>query len=479
MTALSRRRLTSPKAGVIAGLVWMLSACGNPSSPPAELSSPPPDENVGASGPSPADQDSIIGFDPPRARALTVEAMDKGEDPEQALELLNRALRHRPNYLDPLLLKAGLQLTLGDEQAALATVATVSTFGHDLPLDQDPRLEAIWQHPKLREALTAQRESATRVLAPSTPAFRLQQPDLIPESVVFDPETEDFYISSVRQRKILRYTRLGGVADVLGPDSGGIDPEEAPIFSILGMAIDPERRALWAVSAALPQTSGYTDAWQNRSELLRIDLDSGSLVGRLQPPTDSPSRLNDVAVAPDGTVYTTSSLPPGRIFRSGEGALEPLGEAVWRSPQGLAVSADGSTLFVADYSYGIAAVDLPTGKRAWLAEPEGFFLSGIDGLARVGEDLIAIQNGIRPHRVLRLAPDVAGQRIRRAEVLEQNHPEYSEPTLGVGIPGPDGHRFTYVANSQWNRFDEDQNLPPLDQLDAPLFLSLDLGAWAD
>ena len=472
-------RLNLLMIAIIAGPAWMISACQNPSStPPSEPPAESPTVVSETSDSNPNVHRSTPTFDPPQARKLTVEAMDQGDEPVKALELLSRALQLRPNYLDPLLLMAGVHLTLDDEQTALETVAALSALGHDLPLDRDPRLEKLWDHPELLEALSRQRESATRVVTPSTTAFRLQQPDLIPESVVYDPATADFYISSVRQRKILRYTHLGGVLEVIGPDSEGIDQDEAPIFSILGMAIDPDRRVLWAVSAALPQAPGFTDDLQNRSELLKIDLESGSLVERLPPPAGSPSQLNDVAIAPDGTVYATSSLPPGQVFRGSPEGLEPFGEPGWRSPQGLTVSADGNTLFVADYSYGIAAVDLETGHRVWLEEPEGFFLSGIDGLTRVGEDLIAIQNGIRPHRVLRLSPDLEHRRIRRAEVLEQNHPEYSEPTLGVGISGPEGHRFVYVANSQWDRFDADQNLPPLDQLDTPLFLSLEIGEWA-
>ena len=452
-------------------LACLTGACSDAPSP----SSPSP------SSPSTAAQavapEPTSTFDPPQARALTVEAMGQADAPEQALDTLNRALQHRPNYLDPLLLKAGALLALGNEQAALQTVATLSAFGHDLPLDQDPRLEKLWSHPDLLSAVTRQRQSAAQSVVRSTPAFRLQQRDLIPESVVFDPPG-DFYISSVRQRKIVRYRGQGGtggtgeVHELVGPDGDG----HGPIFSVLGMAIDPVRRTLWAVSAALPQTQGFSEAWQGRSELLKIDLDSGTIAGRLTPPTETPSQLNDVTVAPDGTVYVTSSLPPGGVFRGSVGGspdgLEPFGEPGLRSPQGLAVSEDGTRLFVADYSYGIAVFDTATGRRDWLAEPAGFFLSGIDGLTRIGDDLIAIQNGIRPHRVLRLRPDLQNQGFKLVEVLEQGHPDYSEPTLGVGIADGSGDRFVYVANSQWDKFDQDQNLPAVEQLSAPLFLSL-------
>jgi hypothetical protein len=72
---------------------------------------------------------------------------------------------------------------------------------------------------------------------------------------------------------------------------------------------------------------------------------------------------------------------------------------------------------------------------------------GIDGLVLHGSDLIAVQNGFRPHRVVRLRLDIARERITAVEILERNHPEFDEPTLGVVVDGA----FYYVANSQTGR----------------------------
>jgi hypothetical protein len=58
---------------------------------------------------------------------------------------------------------------------------------------------------------------------------------------------------------------------------------------------------------------------------------------------------------------------------------------------------------------------------------------GIDGLYAVGRDLVGIQNGIAPHRVVRLRLDARGDRIVSVEVLERARPDYAEPTLGVVV----------------------------------------------
>jgi len=89
-------------------------------------------------------------------------------------------------------------------------------------------------------------------------------------------------------------------------------------------------------------------------------------------------------------------------------------------------------------------------------------------LYRHGNELIAIQNGIRPHRVVayRLSDD--GVSIEASRTLASNLPEFDEPTLGV-VRGDD---FYFVANSHWNRFDTENRLP--DGLSGPIILILEL-----
>ena len=94
---------------------------------------------------------------------------------------------------------------------------------------------------------------------------------------------------------------------------------------------------------------------------------------------------------------------------------------------------------------------------------------GIDGLYRYRDKLIAIQNGIQPHRVVAFALSDDGLAIDSADVLAMNLPEFDEPTLGTVV----GDDFYFVANSHWNRFDRDGNLP--DGLAGPVVMRLSLG----
>jgi hypothetical protein len=162
------------------------------------------------------------------------------------------------------------------------------------------------------------------------------------------------------------------------------------------------------------------------------------------------------------------------MLRPGKDALEVLVEAgPLLSPQGMAVSSDRRVLFVADYAQGVARVDLETREVAFLPAPESVLVTGIDGLVRAGDSLVAIQNGLPPHRVARLRMDPAGTRIMSGEILERASPHFDEPTLGVLV----GSDLYYVANSQYEAFDKDGR-PDEARLKIPVILKLRL-QWVE
>jgi hypothetical protein len=77
-------------------------------------------------------------------------------------------------------------------------------------------------------------------------------------------------------------------------------------------------------------------------------------------------------------------------------------------------------------------------------------LDGIDGLYPWRGGLIAVQNGTNPRRILWLTLSPDGDRIAGVRVLESNHPDWGEPTLGT-VRRND---FLYVADAQWERYGE-------------------------
>jgi hypothetical protein len=192
---------------------------------------------------------------------------------------------------------------------------------------------------------------------------------------------------------------------------------------------------------------GYRKEDEGKSGVFSFDLKSGKLLRKVFLASDSkPHFLNALAIDHDGTVYVSDSLASGIYrLRPGEQMLEVfVPKEIFKASQGLAFSADEKTIYVADFSDGVWALDVASKERHLLESPSNVWLAGLDGLSRVGNNLIAVQIGVRPERVLRLNLDPKAEKISSVEILEMNHPEYEAPIQGV----IDGKTFVYVANSQ-------------------------------
>jgi sugar lactone lactonase YvrE len=207
----------------------------------------------------------------------------------------------------------------------------------------------------------------------------------------------------------------------------------------------------------------FTEADRGRAGIFRYDLDTGRLVRRylLETGTGGHS-TGDITVSPAGDAYVSDSRAHALyVISRGDDRLVPFLEGQpFKSPQGLDFSRDGKLLYVADYAEGVFAVDMASKEVKKLPVPERIALFGIDGLSVHGGHLIAIQNGINPHRVVRILLSADGAQVTGMEVLEANNPLFDEPTLGVVV----GDLFYYIANSQWTAFDEEGNLAPLEEL---------------
>ena len=160
--------------------------------------------------------------------------------------------------------------------------------------------------------------------------------------------------------------------------------------------------------------------------------------------------VSDLALGPDGTVYASDPLTGGVYFAvPGEHELEELvAPGTLRSAQGLAVSDDGLRLYVSDYRYGIAIVDLTDLSVDRLGSDVPVILDGTDGLWLHDGELIAVQNGTSPMRIsaFRLSED--GMRVIEHRVLEQANPEWTEP-LGGSIADD---TLVYVGTGQWDLY---------------------------
>jgi sugar lactone lactonase YvrE len=359
-------------------------------------------------------------------------AAHAARDAKGFLEESRKLVALLPRSPRALVTLASAQAMNGDAAAAAGLIDRLTRMGVAIDVRSDTDFDPVRQAPAFQAAV-ARAASLDARIGSSTIAFRVDEPDLALEGIAYDPQSRSFFVTSQRQKKVLRRTGDGRVSDFTRPTHG--------LSAAVGVVVDAPRRRLWLTTA---------DIAASTSLLVEYDVDTGALLRRLGPPAGlAKALLSDVAVNGRGDVFVADPIA-GRIYvlRQGAGGLVVLTDTgAIVSAQGIAPSDDGRFLFVADYAQGIVRVDQQTGAAALRPVPDDTAPTDVDGLVLHGPDLIGIQNGFEPHRVARFRLDAGRERITAIETLERHHPEFAEPTLGVLV----GHELYYVANSKAGR----------------------------
>ena len=375
------------------------------------------------------------------------------------------AQRLRPDHGGMTYALACADAMTGDTAGAFAMLRRFARLGYTADVMADSDLASLRSLPAFEAIRRALHRNAEPMMR-SQAAFTLPERDLLTEGIAFDPGTGAFFIGSVHHRKILRIDRSGRVAEFVASARDGL-------WAPLGMRADSARGVLWVATTAVPQMVGFDTADAGRSGLFAFDLATGALRGRYLLPKDgAPHALGDVTLSRAGDVYASDSRAPAIYrIRAGADTLEQfLASPLLLSAQGMALDREERTMYVADYARGILRVDLASREVRLVPAADTVLTLGIDGLYGVGGDLVGVQNGVTPYRVVRLHLDGDGRRIMSADVLERARPDYAEPTLGVVV----GRTLYYVANSQWERFRDDGTIDAPDALRNPLVLRLPL-----
>jgi DNA-binding beta-propeller fold protein YncE len=339
---------------------------------------------------------------------------------------------------------AALSARTGDAAEAARWLAAYAELGAGADVTTDDDFAAV-------RGSAAVRAAAARVLANRSPAarssvaFRIPGADVFPEGIACTA-ARDCYVTSIRHGKVIRVDRNGRASDLLTPGQDGLT-------GALAVALSRAGNELWVTSAAIPQWAAYAAADSARAAVHAFALPSGKLVRRLAFPAGSGRHQpGDVFVARNGEVFVSDSRQPFIYRVPAEGdtlevfATDPL----FRSLQGIAESVDGGRLYVADYSHGILAVDRATRAVRPVPSPDGATVLGVDGLIRHGDRLVGLQNGIAPPRVIGMRLSGDGARITAVELLDRHLPLADQPTIGAVV----GNELFYVANSQWEHYDD-------------------------
>ena len=281
------------------------------------------------------------------------------------------------------------------------------------------------------------------LLAPGEIAFKIADPELIPEGITYDPLTKTFFVGSTFKRKIVAIDTSGKARDFTTEAQDGL-------FGIVGLRVDPKRRTLWAISSNAGGTMparGLDKSCLGCSTVTSYNIDTGTLLRKYELPNKPAVHfLNDLAVAPNGDVFVTDTMS-GNLYRIGLGddalaAFVDLGAKTY--PNGIDFAEDGRTLFVAT-ALGLRRVNTAdrtvTPIRMDAEKPPT-----IDGLYFDRGTLVAIQPFEPNRKVVRYVLD--GDNVAKVEVIEAEHPLMKQPTTGVIV----GNDFYYIANAQLQVF---------------------------
>ena len=379
---------------------------------------------------------------PPTLAELSTKAREarlKGDVPTW-LEFATRTLALTPDHPDILISAARANAAAGRKEKALDLLAEAVRRGAGLdparlaefkPLVGDARFEAV-------------AADARRNLTPVAKAVEFADlGERESEGIAFDPVSKRFFAGT--QTGELVGIAMDGKVSTFASGGG--------LRQMLGLKVDAARRLLWVVNGRYPDVT-YTDA--NRPPdagtggVRAYRLDSGALVTAVE--VDARPALvhgfNDMALAADGTVYVTDTNT-NALYKLAPGgkALElVLRDSRMTYPNGIVLSADGRTLYVA-HAEGISAIDPATAERRLLTVPADGSVTSIDGLLLKDGVLYGVQPSPYLNRIVaaRLAP--GGRAIAKVwAVNARTPPEYGMSTAAIagddlymigGNPQPD------------------------------------------
>lgn len=318
----------------------------------------------------------------------------------------------------------------GRPDDALDLLEQLTVAQVDFGMANDPDLASLRDNPRFQELVRTLAASIVPV-SNSTERLAINQLGLAPEGIAFDRDTGRLFFGSMRTGDIF-------VADNTGHWSRFASVGDSGSYSAIGMAVDADKGLLWTVATWFFMAEGFDAGAPVPSGLFGFDLDSGALRHRYFV-DESVAGLNDVTVAPNGDVYVSGDVL--HVLEAGSSALRPV--ATSPAPfgsNGLTTDHSGRRLFVSSYPVGIGVIDLDNGNLQYLDAPPERPLYGIDGLYWHDGDLVGIQNGIQPWRLLRMQLNEEITAITNVEVIEFANAALT-PTTGA----IDGERIHYIG----------------------------------
>ena len=327
----------------------------------------------------------------------------------------------------------------GRTDEAVNLARKIADRGLSMRLSGHPALEALTTAPSMA-AIFTKMETNMAPIGIANIIKEINDASLLPEAYA-ESRKGGAYIGSIRTGKILKLGKTG--------EPEGIAFAQGGVFDI-----EIRGKKLWA---AVNNQLAYehADPENKFASVILYNWKTGAAIREIRI-SEPEALLGDLEVAKDGTVYASDSITP-RLFK-----MAPGGETLdvfatdprFANLQGIALDENNKRIFVADYLTGLFVIDTETGVVTTVANTIDAHLGGIDGLYIYKGDLIGIQNGTTPQRIVRIGLNDRANEVISFNVLQQNLDSWNEPTHGVIVKT----RFNYIATSNWPSYDNNWNI---------------------
>lgn len=363
------------------------------------------------------------------------QAAYSAEDYAAAAALLDEAQGERPYSLYLTRNRILTRILSGRMDEAIVIAKEIANRGLVLETPAHEAFDRMRAEPAFAPVAARMEANAART-GEKVIAAEFAESGLLPEAI--SKRSGRLLIGSVTTGEIRNASN--GLELFASLDGGVFDIEQTKkaAFAVVNNQLAFEKRAEKPPFAAIVELDPKTGA-----ERRRIGI------------ADEKALLGDLEIGSDETIYASDSVTP-RLFIVERGAKDAhvlASDDRFANPQGIALDRKRRLIFMADYLTGLFAIDEKSGAVTAIANPADAHLGGIDGLYLHDGDLIGVQNGTSPQRIVRIRLDKSGTIAERLDVIAQNLEEWNEPTHGL----IDGDEFLYIATSNWPAYDDEGN----------------------
>ncbi len=381
----------------------------------------------------------------------------RAEDWVALNDRLNTAQALRPYSLYVWKMRILARQLSGDGASALALTEKISERGLVIDLSGHEGFAHLKINPAFAEIETQFAENM-KPAGDSVILTLYDDVDLLPEAYAVSGAGSRF-IGSVRTGKIIDLSQAAAPKKLAVATGGVFD-------------IEVRGNTLWA---AVNNQLAYAQAGPEDifASIMVYDLITGILMREMRV-AENEALLGDLEIAKDGTVYASDSLTP-RLFK-----LAPESETFeifaadprFANLQGIALDEPNHRIFIADYLAGLFVIDTDTSEITEIENIVDAHLGGIDGLYLFEGDLIGIQNGTTPQRIVRITLNETATAATDFEVLQQNLEAWNEPTHGAIV----NTELHYIATSNWSAYDKNWSIRKDADLQPVRIMTVPLGA---